>query len=88
MIEHTLDGNALAAPLFDIFGVELTSAAATCGTCDTTHVVAELVVFADAPGTVARCCHCGAVLIVLVTRGQTTCLDLTGLCALEPISSS
>ena len=46
--------------------------------------VAELAVYVRAPGTVARCRSCDAVLIVLVTVRGITCVDLRGMASLEP----
>lgn len=62
-----LDGNAIAGELFAHFGREMTTASGTCGRCGSTAQLAELVVYACAPGTVVRCPTCGAVLLVLVT---------------------
>jgi len=77
-----LDGNALAAPLFEVFGFEGTAATATCGACASVNRVAQLAVFTRAPGTVARCPRCGGVLIVLIERGAMACVDLSGVAAL------
>ncbi len=82
---HTTGVDASAGSLVDVFGDGLTGATATCATCATTSPLAGLAVFPDAPGRVARCPGCDAVLIVLVTRGATTCVDLAGLSALEPM---
>jgi hypothetical protein len=78
-----LDGNAIAGQLCDVFGVELTTAACVCAACGANRPVAELVVYLRAPGTVTRCRSCGAVLIVLVERGDVTCVDLRGVASLE-----
>jgi DNA-directed RNA polymerase subunit RPC12/RpoP len=77
-----LDGNAIAGLLHEVFGTEMTMASGTCATCGATAVVAESVVYLQAPGTVARCRSCGSVLMVVV-RGRTmNCVDLQGLAAL------
>lgn len=66
-----LDGNAIAGPLFEYFGSEMTTALGTCANCGTRAQIAELVVYARAPGTVVRCRHCGNVVMVLVPiRGE------------------
>jgi hypothetical protein len=80
----TLDGNAIAGLLRDVFGQELTTAVGTCMTCGASAEVARFVVYARAPGTVARCPGCGSVLMVFVTIREITCVDLRGLAALEP----
>ena len=81
-----LDGNAIGGQLIETFGVELTDAAAVCGTCGARAAVAETVVFLRAPGTVARCRSCEAVLMVFVDVRGVTCVDLRGLAALEPVA--
>jgi hypothetical protein len=62
-----LDGNAIAGPLFEHFGTEMTTVRGSCAQCGATAQVAELRVYMCAPGTVARCPACGSVVIVLVT---------------------
>jgi len=76
---EALDGNAIAGQLVEVFGAELTTATGTCGSCGASGVVAELEVYLQAPGTVVRCRSCESVLMVLVTRGRATCVDLRGL---------
>lgn len=69
---EALDGNAIAGELFAQFEREMTTAAGSCTSCGTTSQVAELRVYAQAPGTVARCPGCGGVVMVLVEiRGST-----------------
>ena len=77
-----LDGNAIAGQLFDVFGAELTAATAVCASCGASSHVAEFQVYLRAPGTVARCRSCTAVLMVLVTIRGVTCVDLRGLAGL------
>ena len=68
---EALDGNAIAGPLFEHFGTEMTTMLGTCAHCGTRAQVAELVVYMRAPGTVVRCRHCGNVVMVLVPiRGE------------------
>jgi Family of unknown function (DUF6510) len=78
-----LDGNAIGGLLNEIFGREMTTAAGTCGTCGSTGLVAETVVYLQAPGTVVRCPVCTAVLMVVTRRAEVNCVDLFGLAALE-----
>ena len=61
-----LDGNAIAGPLLEYFGTEMTAAWGSCAHCGTAAQVAELRVYTRAPGTVVRCPSCGSVAIVLV----------------------
>ena len=74
-----LDGNAIAGLLVEVFGAEMTTATGVCGNCGASGVVAELVVYLEAPGTVVRCRSCSSVLMVLVTARGVTCVDLRGL---------
>jgi uncharacterized Zn finger protein len=68
---EALDGNAIAGPLFEHFGTEMTTTIGRCAHCGTRGRVAELVVYMRAPGSVVRCRHCGNVVIVLVPiRGE------------------
>jgi len=77
----TLDGNAIAGLLADVFGEEMTTA--TCAACGASGKVATFAVFTRAPGAVARCPACASVLMVLVTIREITCVDLRGLVSLE-----
>jgi ribosomal protein S27E len=61
-----LDGNAIAGKLYEHFGQEMTTATGTCGHCGARAKIAELVVYARAPGTVVRCPSCANVVIVFV----------------------
>ena len=79
-----LDGNAIGGQLLDVFGIEMTAAGMVCASCGATGRVAELQVYLRAPGTVARCRSCDALLMVLATIREVTCVDLRGLSALEP----
>jgi Family of unknown function (DUF6510) len=79
-----LDGNAIGGLLLEIFGHEMTAARGTCAHCGATRPVAEFVVYVRAPGTVARCRDCTAVLMVITRRGPVNCVDLMGLAALNP----
>jgi hypothetical protein len=78
-----LDGNAIAGQLFDVFGGEMTMAAGVCGSCGARSHLAELEVYIRGPGTVGRCPRCKAVLVVLVTVREVTCVDLGGLASLD-----
>jgi DNA-directed RNA polymerase subunit RPC12/RpoP len=60
-----LDGNAIAGPLLEHFGREMTTARGACAHCGAAAQIAELRVYVCAPGTVVRCPACGSVVIVL-----------------------
>jgi DNA-directed RNA polymerase subunit RPC12/RpoP len=61
-----LDGNAIAGPLLEHFGTEMTTVRGSCTRCGAIAQIAELRVYTQGPGTVARCPTCGNVVIVLV----------------------
>jgi hypothetical protein len=82
--DWALDGNAIGGLLHDLFGTEMTTAVGTCATCGATGPMAETVVYLRAPGIVVRCRACGAVLIVVMQRGEQNCVSLEGLAALVP----
>ena len=66
-----LDGNAIAGPLFEHFGAEMTAVSGTCGYCGATNQIAALRVYNQAPGAVARCPSCGNVDLVIVKIRDT-----------------
>ena len=78
----TVDGNAIAGLLHEVFGTEMTAAATVCGNCGAAGQVAELAVYLQAPGTVVRCRSCDGVLMVFVRVHNRICVDLLGLAAL------
>jgi hypothetical protein len=80
---EALDGNAIGGLLLEVFGAEMTTATGTCGHCGAVAQVAELVVYLEAPGTVARCRTCESVLLVIVEGRGVKCVDLRGLAAVE-----
>ena len=80
---HSLDGNAIAAPLFDVFGCEMTTAVGTCGGCGWAGPLAEVAVYLLAPGVIARCPKCDALLMVIVERRGMACLEIGGFASLE-----
>jgi hypothetical protein len=80
---EALDGNAIAGPLFEYFGAEMTTARGSCAHCGASAEIAELRVYARGPGMVVRCRSCGNVVIVLVTIRDTLRVDLRGFHLLE-----
>ncbi len=79
-----LDGNAIAGLLYDVFGVEMTTATGVCAACGAQGPVAEVQVYLRAPGVVVRCRHCQALLMCVVDVRGIKCVDLGGLSSLEP----
>lgn len=75
---EALDGNAVAGPLFEYFGTEMTGAHGACAYCGAPAHIAELSVYAQGPGSVVRCRHCGNVVIVLVKVSNVQKVHLSG----------
>jgi ribosomal protein S27E len=78
-----LDGNTMAGALGEVFAVDVTAAVVECASCGHTGVVAEVVVYADAPGMVGRCPECSDVLIRLVRSDRRAWLDLSGVVSMR-----
>jgi hypothetical protein len=79
---EALDGNAIAGLLQEVFGAEMTSALATCGTCGTAAAIGEGVVYLHM-GTILRCRSCGGLLMVITQVHGVSCVDLMGIAALD-----
>ena len=82
-MDTSLDGNAAAGALGDLFAFDVTVAISTCATCGDARPVADLRAFLDAPGIVLRCASCGAAQLRLVRSGDRAWLDLRGIQVLE-----
>lgn len=79
-----LDGNAIAGIMRDVFGREMTTVIGTCGRCGRVAPLAEVAVYlAGDPGVVARCPTCAYLLVVIVDRRGTACVDVTGFASME-----
>lgn len=78
-----LDGNALAGGLREVFAVDVTAATGRCAGCGLVGPVAALRVYDRAPGLVARCPRCEAVVLRLVRGPDRAWLDLRGTMHLE-----
>jgi nucleoside recognition membrane protein YjiH len=76
---ETLDGNALAGLLAEVFGEEMTGVMYTCRTCGVSAAIAETVVYPRLPGSVARCRNCTAMLMVITRIRGVYCVDMLGL---------
>jgi hypothetical protein len=75
---QTLDGNAIAGTLAEVFGGDMTTAVGVCGHCGTRGQVAEVVVYTHAPGVVVRCRACDGVLMVITQVRGVFCVDALG----------
>ena len=83
MSQQPLDGNVLAGPLSEVFSVDVTAAIGECAHCRCSGPIAQTVVYASAPGMVARCPGCGGVMLRLVRDPGRVWLDLRGLICLQ-----
>ena len=61
----TLDGNAVAGVLVEIFGDDLTAAIGTCPDCGRKAELATCRAYTHAPGIVLRCSACDGVQLVI-----------------------
>jgi hypothetical protein len=75
---EAVDGNAIAGPLYEYFGAEMTIAHGACAYCGMPSQIGQLRVYKQAPGAVVRCRACGNVVIVLVTARGGIKVHLSG----------
>ena len=78
-----MDGNMLGGTLGELFSMDVTSATVTCVSCGASWAIAQARVYPHAPGMVARCPTCDAVLLRLVRGPDRAWLDLRGITCLE-----
>lgn len=81
--DQTLDGNAAAGLLREIFGSELTDAPSRCAHCGNVDVVATMLVYTRAPGTVLRCSICKNVVLRVAQTPRGTYVDASGVAVLR-----
>ena len=79
----TLDGNAVAGLLEEIFGTDLTAVPCICATCGNRAETGSLRAFTQGPGVILRCSVCGEVMIRIVQTSDATYLDLRGTASLR-----
>lgn len=87
MDETTLDGNAAAGDLQELFAVEVTQMVGVCAGCGLTGPLAEAHTFSLVPGLTLRCPGCDAVLARLVHLPDRTLFELRGLTRLEVLTA-
>lgn len=76
--ELTLDANAVAGMLEEIFGREMTAADSKCGRCGREGEVGSLLAYTHAPGVVLRCPVCSAVLLRMVATPRGMLVEAKG----------
>ena len=64
----TLDANAFAGPLHDVFGTEMTDAPSRCAHCGNRAPVGSLRAYGGAMGIVLRCSVCAEVVMRVMRR--------------------
>jgi len=74
-----LDGNAAGGELSRIFAVDITSAEGQCANCRAKRRFAEAHLYMQCPVLVARCPHCGHVLLRCADIKGRVFLDLRGM---------
>jgi hypothetical protein len=74
-----VDGNAIGGLLREIFTMEVTDAEAMCAACGAVNAVGRVDVYMHAPGAVARCPACSAVLMRIVRGRGRYWLDMSGM---------
>ena len=77
-MELTLDANAAAGLLHEIFGVEMTSMPTECANCGKEAEVGTLLAFTHGPGTVLRCSSCQNIVLRIVETPEAVYLDARG----------
>lgn len=78
-----LDGNAAAGPLAEIFGREMTMAAAVCGGCGTDAPVGSLMAYDPGLGIILRCSTCDTAVLRVSRVRSGYWVDVRGARALR-----
>lgn len=76
--ELTLDANATAGLLFEIFGREMTASPMECANCGNKGEVGTLLAFTQGPGIVLRCSACEHAVLRIVQTPDAIYLDARG----------
>ena len=66
----TLDANATAGLLMEVFGTEMTVAASRCTHCGNRAQIGSLRAYVHAPGVVLRCSTCTEVVLRIMRRAD------------------
>ena len=66
----TLDANATAGMLMEVFGTEMTVAVSRCTHCGNRAQVGSLRAYVHAPGVVLRCSTCTEVVLRIMRRAD------------------
>ena len=77
-VDLTVDANAIAGLLANVFGREMTAAEERCAHCGTTSVIGTLRIYMRGPGIVARCPACAEVVLRIVETPTGLRVDISG----------
>jgi hypothetical protein len=77
--DRTLDGNAVAGMLEQLFGADMTAADSQCAGCGRNGQVGTLLAYTSAPGVVLRCPTCSTVMLRMVETPRGTLIEAKGL---------
>lgn len=73
----TLDGNAIAGLLRELFDHEMTDVLRSCASCGARHPIGAHMLYRSA-GVVLRCPACDDIAMVVATLPDRTVVQLTG----------
>ena len=82
-MENTLDGNAAAGMLHEIFPFDMTLAQVTCTGCGTINDIGATAAYMHGMGTIVGCPKCDNMLIRIVHAGGRYLLDMRGVRVLQ-----
>jgi Zn finger protein HypA/HybF involved in hydrogenase expression len=82
-LELTLDGNAVAGLLQEIFAMEVTASPAECANCGNISAVGGLVAYTQAPGAILRCPACSSVMMRIVETPRGIMFEARGMMHLK-----
>jgi len=77
--DRTLDANAVAGMLEQIFGADMTAADSVCAGCGRRGEIGTLLAYTNAPGVVLRCPACSTVMLRMVETPRGTLVEAKGL---------
>ncbi|MFQ5945331.1 MAG: DUF6510 family protein [Candidatus Methylomirabilales bacterium] len=77
-LKLVLDGNAAAAVLQDVFGLEMTDSPTECAHCGNVAEIGTLLAYGQEMGAVLRCSVCENVVIRIVETPDAIYLDARG----------
>lgn len=80
---QTVDGNAIAGILWDLFGADVTALIGTCGGCGSFAAIAEAVVELDRHAAIVRCRICTRTLFTVLRSPDGTSMRVGLLHALS-----